>query len=195
MLYPFVISPFHFFTAPLPGEIFDGIVSGVDIEYQKNVYNLSASWFKVEDPESDIVKLTWCIGSIPTSCDQIDVTSIDVTSTKVSALLPKPAKDGDKYHMRIAAVNGAGLSNVMVSNGVTIDNTSPTPGMIVVGRTTFVEYIKPDETVHAHWSGFEDAVSGIKSYQFTLCENKNFSACLLKFTDIGLQTNITLSGL
>ena len=96
--------------------------------------------------------------------------------------------------MRLTAVNGAGLSNVMVSNGVTIDYTLPTPGMVFVGRTTPVKYIRPDETIYAKWTEFKDAVSGIKSYQFAICENKNSSACPMMFTDIGLETNITLSG-
>ena len=190
-----VIHSFVFpFSAPSPSEIFDGSVSGVDIDYQEDRDHISASWFKVEDPESDIVKLTWCIGSIPTSCDQMHDNLINVTSTKVTTFLPQPANEGDKYYVTVTAVNGAGSSNVMVSNGVTIDYTSPTPGMVVVGRTTHVEYIKPDETIHAHWSSFKDAVSGIKSYQFALCEDKNSSACPLVFTDIGLQTNITVSG-
>ena len=183
-----------FVLAAFPNEVFDGSKNGKDIDYQQDRDQLSASWFKIEDPESDIVTLSWCIGTTPGSCNQIQKTIIDVTSTKISTVLPQPAKDGDKYYVTVTAVNGAGLSTTMVSDGVTIDYTSPSPGVIIVGQDESMDYIRNGEPIYAHWSGFEDTVSGIMSYQFALCEMKNRSSCALEFTSIGLQTNITLSG-
>ena len=95
----------------------------------------------------------------------------------------------------MTAVNGAGLSTTMVSDGIIIDYTSPSPGMVVAGQNNSTGYIRDGDTIHAHWSGFEDTVSGINSYQFALCEKQNISSCVLEFANIGLQTNITLSGL
>ncbi len=182
-------------TAPLPGEIYDGFKNGEDIDYQQNRDQLSASWFKVEDPQSDIVTLSWCIGSVPGSCDQIQNTLIDVTSTKISTVLQQPAKNGNKYYVMLTAVNSGGLSTTMVSDGIIIDYTSPSPGMVVVGQNRSAGYIRNGDTIYAHWSGFEDTVSGISSYQFALCEQNNITSCKLEFTNVGLQTNITLSGL
>jgi hypothetical protein len=168
---------------------------GKDIDYQQDRDQLSASWFEIEDPESDIVSLSWCIGTMPGSCDQIENTVIDVTATEISAVLPQPAREENKYYVTLNVMNGAGLSTTIVSDGVTVDYTQPSPGVVVVGQDDGIEYIKNGDTIYAHWSGFEDTVSGIISYQFALCEVKNKSNCTLKLTNIGLQTNITLSGL
>ena len=156
---------------------------------------MSASWFKVEDPESDIVTLSWCIGSQPGSCDKIQDIQINATSTKIFALLEQPAKDGEKDYVTVTAVNSAGLSTTTTSDGITIDYTSPVAGIVAAGQNNHTDYIKNDDIINVHWSRFEDKVSGIKSYQFALCEKKNTSTCPLEFTDIGLQTNVTLSGL
>ena len=181
-------------AAPIPSKIFDGYEIGQDTDYQQNPDELSASWFKVEDPESDIVTLSWCVGSAPSSCDYIQDTSIDVFSTKIATFLEQAAKDGNKYYITVTAVNSAGLSTTMVSNGVTVDYTSPVAGVVVARQQNNADYINNDDTICVHWSGFNDAVSGIRSYQFALCEKKNLSNCPLEFTNIGLQTNITLSG-
>ena len=184
----------NFLIAPFPVEIFDGSESGQDIDYQQNRDELSASWFQVEDPESDILTLSWCIGLLPGSCDQIQNTPIDVTFTKMSAFFQQPAKNGNKYYVTVIAVNSAGLSTAVTSDGVTIDYTSPVAGVVVVGQNNQTDYITNSDTVYAHWSGFEDAVSGVRSYEFALCEKKNTSTCPLEFTDIRLETNITISG-
>ena len=184
-----------FLIAPFQGEIFDGFESGEDIDYQQNRDELSASWFKIDDPESDIVTLSWCIGSVPGSCDQIQNTPVDVTSTKISAFLEQPAEGDYIYYVMVTAVNSAGLSTTMVSDGVTIDYSSPIAGIVVAGQNNNTNYINNDDIIYVHWSGFEDTVSGIKSYQFALCEKRNSSNCPLQYSDISLQTNITLSGL
>ena len=184
-----------FVVAPFLTEIFDGSESGLDSDYQKNRDQLSASWFKVEDPESEIVTLSWCIGSEPGSCDEIQKTPIDVNSTKMSAFLQQSAANENKYYVTVTAVNSAGLSATMISDGVTIDHTSPVAGMVVAGQNNRTDYINNDDTIYAYWSGFEDTASGIKSYEFALCEKKNASVCPLEFKDIGLQTNVTLTGL
>ena len=185
---------FLFLAAPFPSKIFDGYETGQDTDYQQTSDELSASWFKVEDSESDIVTLSWCIGSAPSSCDVIQNTPVDVSCTKIVAYLEQPAKDGNQYFVTVTAVNSAGLSTSMVSDGVTVDHTSPVAGMVVARQNNKTDYINIDNTICVHWSGFEDTVSGIGSYQFALCEKKNLSNCLLEFIDIGLQTNITLSG-
>ena len=183
-----------YFLAVFPGKIFDGSKIGEDIDYQRDRDHIHASWFKIEDPESDIVSLSWCIGSMPGSCDQLENTLIDVTATEISAVLPQPARDGNNYYVTLNAVNGAGLSTTMVSDGVTVDYTQPSPGVVVVGQDNGIEYMKNGDTIYAHWSGFEDTVSGIISCQFALCEVKNKSSCALEFANVALQTNVTLSG-
>ena len=182
-------------TAPSLTEIFDGSGKGENVDYQQNRDEIFASWFKAEDSESDIVALSWCIGSEPGSCDQIQNTPIDVNSTTIHALLPQPVKDGQKNYVTVTAVNAAGLRKTVTSDGVTVDYTSPVAGKVVFGQNNPTVYIKDGDTIYVHWSEFEDTVSGIRSYEFALCEKQNASTCPLEFTDVGLQPSVTLSGL
>jgi hypothetical protein len=117
-----------------------------------------------------------------------------VTVTKISTILPQPGRDGNKYYVKLTALNGAGLKTTIVSDGVTIDYTSPSPGIVVVGQDDTIDYIRNGDKIFVYWAKFEDALSGIISYQFALCEVKNRSNCVVKFSNIGLQTNVTLSG-
>jgi hypothetical protein len=183
-----------FLTAPPLSKVLDGFEESKDIDYQRNGRHVSATWFNVEDPESDVITLTWCIGSRPRSCDLKVSTSLDVTLSKISTYLNQPIKNGDRYYVTLKATNGAGLTSIMVSDGVTVDYTPPNIGMVIDGQDGDIDYLKDGDTVYARWSEFEDDESGIKSYQFALCEKENITACPTAFSDTGLQTNISLTG-
>lgn len=183
-----------FLSAPPPSKVLDGSEDTKDIDYQRSRTHVSATWFSVEDPESEIIALTWCVGSRPRSCDLKPSTSLDVTASKISSYLDQPLKNGDMYHVKIEATNGAGLTVIMVSDGVKVDFTPPGVGMIIDGQDNDTDYLKHGDTVYARWSDFEDKESGIKSYQFALCEKENITVCPTAFSETGLQTNISLSG-
>jgi hypothetical protein len=184
-----------FLTVPPLSAVLDGPKETNDIDYQRSRKRVSATWFNVEDPESDVISLTWCVGSRPRSCDLRAIASLDVTANKISGYLSQPIKNGDRYYVTLKAANGAGLSSVMVSNGVTVDYTPPNVSVIIDGQDDDIDYLKEGDTVYAGWSEFQDVESGIKSYQFALCEKENTTACLTAFSDTGLQTNISLTGL
>ena len=154
---------------------------------------MSATWFAVEDPQSDVIELTWCVGSKPKSCDLKSKTSLQTNETKASANV-SPLVRGTKYFVTLIAVNGAGGTTTMVSDGVTIDYTPPLAGVVIAGYNGNTEYVNFGDTMEAHWSGFSDPESGIKSYEFALCEMQNISSCPSIFTDIGQETNVSLSG-
>ena len=181
-------------TAPPLSNVVDGLKETKDIDYQRSRTFVSASWFIAEDPESDIIILTWCVGSRPRSCDLNPSSSLDVNATKISTFLNQPIKHGERYYVTVNATNGAGLTSVMATNGVTVDYTPPIFGIVIDGKGDDVDYLKDGDTVYARWSEFEDPESGIKSYQFALCEKENITICPTVFSDTGLQTNISLSG-
>ena len=183
-----------FLTVPPLSKVFDGFEDAKDIDFQRSPTHVSAMWFNVEDPESDVISLTWCLGSRPRSCDFKPSTSLDVTASKISTYLNQPIKNGDRYYITLMATNGAGLTSIIVSDGVTVDYTPPSAGMVIDGQNADTDYLKDGDTVYARWSEFEDGESGIKSYQFALCEKENITACPTAFSDTGLQTNISLSG-
>ncbi|XP_028399029.1 uncharacterized protein LOC114522522 [Dendronephthya gigantea] len=181
-------------TEPSLSNVIDGL-EAEDIDYQQSRRKVSASWFKVEDPESDIIALMWCVGSRPGSCELYPSTSSDVTTTKISVFLNQPIKNGEMYYVTVNATNGAGLTSVVASNGVTVDYTPPRVGIVIDGESDDVDYLKGGDTVYARWTNFEDLESGIKSYLFALCEKENVTVCPRAFSDTGLQTNISLSGM
>ena len=183
-----------FLAVPPLSKILDSFEDTKDIDFQRSRTHVSAMWFDVEDPESDVISLTWCVGSRPRSCDFKPSTSLDVTASKISACLNQPINNGGRYYITLMATNGAGLTSIMVSDGVTVDYTPPSVGMVIDGQDGDSDYLKDGDTVYARWSEFEDGESGIKSYQFALCEKENITACPTAFSDTGLQTNISLSG-
>ena len=186
--YPFTL------IAPSQSNVMDGSGGTKEIDYKQSRTHVSASWFRVEDPESDIITLTWCIGTRPLSCDLYPSSPLNVTATKISAFLNESIKNGERYHVTVRATNGAGLTSAMATDGVTVDYTPPRVGMVIDGEGDDVDYLKGGDTVYAQWSEFEDQESGIKSYQFAVCEKENITACSTAFSDTGLQTNISLSG-
>jgi hypothetical protein len=112
----------------------------------------------------------------------------------ISAYLNQSIRNGDSYYITLVAINGAGLTSVMVSNGITVDYTPPIAGEVIDGQVGNIDFLNDGETIYARWSGFEDGESGIKSYQFALCEKQNKTVCPAAFSDTGLQTNISLTG-
>ena len=180
-----------FVTAPPLRNVFDP----KDIDFQRSRTHVSTVWFQFEDPESDVIALTWCVGSRPGLCNLKPSTSLDVTANKVSAYLNQSIRNGDRYYVTLEAINGAGLTSVMVSNGVTVDYTPPNAGKVIDGQEGNIEYLNDGDTIYSRWSGFEDVESGIKSYQFALCEKQNITACPTTFSDTGTQTNTSLTGL
>ncbi len=183
-----------FLTAPPVPKVFDSFEDAKDIDFQRSRTHVSAMWFNFEDPESNVITLTWCVGSRPHLCDLKPSTSLDVTTNKISAYLNQSIRNGDRYYVTLIARNGAGLTSVVVSKGVTVDYTPPNAGIVIDGEGGDTDYLKDGDTVYAQWLEFEDAESGIESYQFALCEKENITACPTAFSDTGLQTNISLTG-
>ena len=182
------------FSGPDPSEVLDGPVYSKDIDFQQSRRHVAATWFSIEDPDSDVIQLTWCVGTKPRSCDLKSRSSLANTQTKTSAFLDRPLKASDKYYVTLEAVNGAGDRSIMVSNGVVIDYIPPKAGVVIDGNDTDIDFIRNDETIYAHWTGFVDLESGVMAYMFALCEKENITSCPSPFSDIGKERNISLTG-
>lgn len=182
------------FKGPDLIQVFDGSEYSKDIDYQQSRTHVAATWFTIEDPESDVIELTWCVGSKPRSCGLKSKSLLKITQTDVSAFLDQPISAGGKYYVTLEAVNRAGLTSTMVSDGVVVDYTPPSTGQVIDGNEHDIDVIKEGEIIYARWTGFEDLESGVKSYGFALCEKENFTACPSPFSVIGMEKNISLSG-
>ena len=155
---------------------------------------MAATWLTVEDLESDVITLTWCVGTSPTLCDLKQPTSLHALETKASAFLNQPMGLGANYYVTLIAINGAGLTTTMVSDGVFVDYTPPTAGLVIDGNDSEIDFVRDGETIYARWSGFEDRESNVGFYEFALCEMLNITACPIPLSNIKQETNMSLSG-
>ncbi|EDO42273.1 predicted protein [Nematostella vectensis] len=184
-------------TAPLSSSvIYDGNVEGDDIDYQRSDREISANWKPFEDPESDITKVTWCAGSLPGHCDVISSTKLLTFATAVHEVLDTPMANGQRYYVTVIATNGAGEETRVTSDGVTIDTTPPTTGVVLDGnQDSDVEYVLGDSNIEGHWKSFVDAESGIKSYEVAICEAKDILNCPQLYMSVNLATNFSVTGI
>ena len=175
-----------------------------DVDFVRELNSIQAKW-KCFDRESDIRSQLLGVGTYPGG-DNIQkfkalsvssqTTTEDVMSyvqlTNIS-LLPK-----FRYFVTIKVINGVNFKKTIFSDGILIDETSP---------TVAAQYIKDGEggndknfttdrfTFSAHWKqAFADTESGLSEYHVGL-GTKPGLADIMAFNSVGLQTNVTLTGL
>lgn len=177
------------------GQILDGTEEGIDVDIQKSRTSIAAHWNAFEDLESDVIRVTWCAGSSTDACDLVEETQLTSTSTSVRKVLVEPIRNGQRYYITVNATNGAGVLTSLTSDGVTVDETPPSPGTVIDGNVLDIDYMNGEQDVSARWLNFEDFESGIESYQIALCDARNLSFCPQPFTEVGQATNVTISGM
>lgn len=91
-------------------------------------------------------------------------------------------------------VNGAGVQTSYMSDGVTVDETPPTSGIVIYGDGIESSYVNGERDISANWINFEDLESGIESYEIALCDTRNMSFCPQSFTGVGKATNVSITG-
>lgn len=141
-----------------------------------------------------MVKLSWCAGLSPGLCDLVKETELINNSTSIRYFLSKPIMNGYRYFVTVKATNGAGVTSLLKSDGVMVDDTPPTSGSVVDGLGSDRNYVNGEDDVSASWSAFMDLESGIDSYKVALCHERNLSNCPQPFTSTGKTTNVTISG-
>ena len=174
----------------------DGLDYSQDLDYQKSVTYVSAIWHPVEDPESGISYLSWCVGRRKNACDLKSPENINIQATKMSTDLKESMNLGTTYFIILNATNGAGLVSLMSSNGVVVDYTPPILGVVIDCNDNHVDDVDfvTDETICASWSNFEDKESPINFYEFALCESQNITNCPYLFSNVKMDTNISVTG-
>jgi len=176
------------------GVILDGSKHGEDIDIQQNRILIAAHWSAFEDLESEIISVSWCAGLSSGTCDLVKETQLGQDNTVVSMLLTEPIMNGQRYYVTVKATNGAGLTTSLTSDGVTVDDTPPIPGIVIDGMVFDVNYVNGEDDIKASWSDFVDMESGIESYEVALCDARNLSSCSQAFTAVGNITDITIAG-
>ena len=172
----------------------DGTNEGAEIDIQQSRTHIAAHWKAFEDLESEIIRVTWCAGLSPGSCDLVTETELTTSSTSVSKVLVEPVTNGGRYFVTVKAMNGAGVQTSLTSDGVTVDETPPTSGNVIDGSDADVRYVNGEQDICAHWFNFEDLESGIESYEIAICDVRNFSSCPQPFIGVGRATNVSVTG-
>jgi hypothetical protein len=159
-----------------------------DIDYQSGRGELSATWTGIQDHDSGIKNFEVAVSR--NRVGQPDVKSfIDVgqnTSAKISGL----SLHKDVYYVIVCAINNAGLKSCLASDGVLIDPTTSTSGVVHDGiLEPDVRYQSSTTKMSANWERIWDLESRVERFEWGIGEKHPGS--VLNFVDVGLQTHVT----
>ena len=159
-----------------------------DIDYQSIRGELSATWTGIQDHDSGIKYFEVAVSR--NRVGQPDVTSfIDVgqnTLTKISGL----SLHNDVYYVIVCAINNAGLKSCLASDGVLIDSTASTSGVVHDGiLEPDVRFQSSMTKMSANWERIWDLESRVERFECGIGEKHPGS--VLNFVDVGLQTHVT----
>ncbi|XP_076075242.1 uncharacterized protein LOC143046127 [Mytilus galloprovincialis] len=115
-------------SPPVTGVVDDGL--GLhDIDFQNKSDVVAATWHGFTDIGAGIEIYFWCVGTnkMDQTCDVLPLKNVGI-QTSVSSMLPNHLQNGQQVFSKLMAVDGVGHTTDMISsNGVTIDTTPPVP--------------------------------------------------------------------
>ena len=163
--------------------------TGSDIDYQANNTALSAEWSGIIDPESGIQSYEY--GVSKTRAGVPDVVPFRNTGLNSSATATGLSLADDVYYFIVCAVNNAGLRKCISSDGVLIDLSPPSYGVVYDG------IIEPDlkyqsslSHIAANWEGIWDLDSGVEKFEWSVGTTVHDKTSVLNYTDVGLSTHV-----
>ncbi len=104
-------------TAPSCVSVNDG--NGSDIDATASMNSLSANWTTSTDPNSEIAKYWYAIGTTAGATDVVNWTDNNMNTSITNSALT--LTQGQIYYFSVKAENGAGLNSVCNSNGIVAD--------------------------------------------------------------------------
>ncbi|CAC5401969.1 unnamed protein product [Mytilus coruscus] len=189
--YIFDMSP------PVAGHVYDGIkdTSPSDIDYQTDMSSISVHWEGFHDPHTVIkiyfVHIGTCSGCNNVMEQQYIGAHSEFTLSHIHLI------SGETYFSTVTACNTANLCTSATSDGVVIDNSPPTVGIVQDGTTDDdIEYQAVRNYISAKWFGFTDAQSDIDHFVVRAGSSPGTSDIIiptkLPFTDKFLLTDVQL---
>ncbi|KAL3857349.1 hypothetical protein ACJMK2_012025 [Sinanodonta woodiana] len=180
-------------SPPEGGVVIDGNYSqAVDVDFDRELDHISSHWFGFHDPHSGIAYYKIGIGTKKGMYDVeplVDV-RLRTDNTWKSVFMP-----GVKYFTTVIACNGAGLCTERYSDGITLDNSPPVPGVVHVGLSNRHEgYQSHRNTLSAQWIGFADLQSDIHHFEYCITDNR-LHCDVLNWTNCLVSNAIFRSGL
>ena len=169
-------------------QVRDG-TTGSDIDYQDNTTAMSAEWEGFEDPETGIRYYDYAISRRRAGTP--DVFPYKNTGLNTSATAYGLSLIDDVYYFIVCAVNNAKLRKCISSDGVLVDLSLPSHGVVRDG------IIEPDlkyqsslSTMAANWEGIWDLESGIEKFEWSVGISMNDKTSVQDYTDVGLSTHV-----
>lgn len=134
-------------TAP-SGAVSDG--TAADIDYQTSATSLAAHW-SAADTESGIANFQYSIGTTSGGTQLMSWTDAGLaTSFNLNGL---SLVDGQTYYTNVRAMNGAGTTTIVTSNGVRIITSSLTaPSYVNDGTAADIDYQTGLNGLSANWA-------------------------------------------
>lgn len=186
------------FSRPAAGAIRDGTSDTSDVYWWNSRSTLSFNWNSFQDNGS--VSYQYAVGtSLSDLNNTVDWTVVGDTSVTLTNL---NLIEGFTYYLSARGTDFTSKSDTATSNGITMDLTNPTPGVVNDGSTetgTDLTYIDTAEVYFANWTGFVDTLSsgvasGVASYKYAIGTSPG-DTNVVSWTDIVIQDSLTHSGL
>ena len=159
-----------------------------DIDYQSSKEKLSATWTGIQDHESGIQHFDVAVSR--NRAGPPDITSFKDVGLKMSSTITGLHLDNEVYYIRLCAINNAGLKSCLASDGVLIDPTPPSSGVVHDGiLEPDIQYQASTNKLSANWERIWDLESKIERFEWGIGEEGK--DLVQGFVDVGLQTHVT----
>ncbi|SVA89373.1 uncharacterized protein METZ01_LOCUS142227, partial [marine metagenome] len=186
------------FSRPVAGAIRDGTSDTSDVYWWNSRSTLSFNWNSFQD--NGAVSYQYAVGtSLSDLNNTVDWTVVGDTSVTLTNL---NLIEGFTYYLSARGTDFTSKSDTATSNGITMDLTNPTPGVVNDGSTktgTDLTFIDTADVFFANWTGFVDTLSsgvasGVASYTYAIGTSPG-DTNVVSWTDIVIQDSLTHTGL
>ena len=169
-------------------QVRDGI-TGADIDYQANATAISAEWDGFVDLESGIQYYEYGVSRNRASTPYVyPLTTNDLSTSATAGGL---SLMDDIYYFIVCAVNNAGLRSCISSDGVLIDLTPPSHGVVHDGIIEpDLQYQSSLSSMAANWEGIWDLESGIEKFEWSIGTSASDKNSVQDYVDVGLSTRV-----
>ena len=160
-----------------------------DIDFQTSTEELSATWSGMQDHESGIKNFEFAVSR--SRAGQQDITSFKNVGHNTTATASNLALSNDVYYVMVCAVNHAGLRTCLSSDGVLIDPTTPTQGVVHDGiLEPDISYQSSTTMMSANWERIWDLESRIERFEWGIGTSDGDLANVQDYVNVGLQTHV-----
>jgi hypothetical protein len=139
--------------------------------FQVQSDTIKITW-KLSDDESGVDSLSWSLHTSPDVENPGNFADISPNSTQLE-ISGISFKLGQTYFVYFKAINRAGRSAMFVSDGVVIDRTPPSAGVVSADFVVPANYdgnptVATNASFTVKWTGFADQESGVRMYKWTV---------------------------